>query len=164
MSTGHQSIVLEDDLVLRRKTAGARAVLWSRTELNDIERRLLLTVNGYTPLRTLLDLNFVGDDAQQAIEDLLAKGGVEAVPAFEPPPLKPRPESRAHRPAGSVRRDGRQEGVRDWLADKEKKAKIEVLLGPAAKPKMSHPQSATRYLEMIATAEQSVDDLFAVQQ
>lgn len=75
MSTGHQSIVLEDDLVLRRKTAGARAVLWSRTELNDIERRLLLTVNGYTPLRTLLDLNFVGDDAQQAIEDLLAKGG-----------------------------------------------------------------------------------------
>ncbi|CAN7637033.1 hypothetical protein LJR084_004986 [Variovorax sp. LjRoot84] len=58
----------------------------------------------------------------------------------------------------------RQEVVRDWLADKEKKAKIEVLLGPAAKPKMSHPQSATRYLEMIATAEQSVDDLFAVQQ
>jgi hypothetical protein len=41
----------------------------------------------------------------------------------------------------------RQEVVRDWLADKEKKAKIEVLIGPDAKRGMNHPQSATRQLE-----------------
>ena len=93
MSTGQDHVVLGDDLVLRRTTAGARAVLWSQAELSAIERRLLLTVNGYTPLRTLLDLSFVGDDAQQAIDYLLAKGLVEPVSDFDPPPLKPRPES-----------------------------------------------------------------------
>jgi parvulin-like peptidyl-prolyl isomerase len=40
-----------------------------------------------------------------------------------------------------------QEVVRDWLADKEKKAKIEVLIEPDVKRKMNHPQSAATQLE-----------------
>jgi hypothetical protein len=47
---------LEDDAVYGRTTAGQREVIFNQRPLAPISRRLLLLVNGETPLRNLLDL------------------------------------------------------------------------------------------------------------
>ena len=57
---------LEDDAVYRRTLAGQREVIFNRRPLAAISRRLLLLVNGETPLRTLLDL--VGESDQRWAE------------------------------------------------------------------------------------------------
>lgn len=64
----------------RRTPAGQVEVLTSKLDLSPAERALLLSVNGYTPLSTLMELRADGAELPAAAQRLLEQGLIEAAP------------------------------------------------------------------------------------
>jgi hypothetical protein len=79
---------LEDDAVYRRTLAGQREVVFNQRPLAAISRRLLLLVNGETPLRILLDL--VGERDQRWAERIFQLVDDKLIELCEPPSQRPR--------------------------------------------------------------------------
>lgn len=68
-----------EQLIYRRTLSGqTEALLW-REKLSAVERGLLLSVNGYTPMSVLMQLRRDGQAALDAIEHLVEMRLVEAV-------------------------------------------------------------------------------------
>lgn len=72
-----------DGLVLRRTGRGQDELVWSRLELDPGTRRFLAMVNGYTPLRVMVQLGFERDDVTAAASTLLDHRLVEPVPPVD---------------------------------------------------------------------------------
>ena len=72
------SKLLDDETVFTRTTLGQREVIFNHLPLPPMARRLLLLVNGETPLRTLLDLlQWQGEDAGDSILKLVDQGLID---------------------------------------------------------------------------------------
>ncbi|TAK78121.1 MAG: hypothetical protein EPO01_13705 [Aquabacterium sp.] len=68
-----------EQFIYRRTLSGqTEALLW-REKLSTVERGLLLSVNGYTPLSVLMQLRRDGQAALDAIDHLVEMQLVEAV-------------------------------------------------------------------------------------
>jgi len=63
----------DPELILCRTPAGSREAVMEAANLSDAERRLLLIVNGHTPLADLL-LRLPESDAPQVVHKLLDHG------------------------------------------------------------------------------------------
>ncbi len=63
----------DPELILFRTNAGSREAVTEAANLSDAERRLLLIVNGHTPLAELL-IRLPGSDATQVVHKLLDQG------------------------------------------------------------------------------------------
>jgi hypothetical protein len=70
---------LNDDAVLRRTEAGQREALLDGHPLDDGQRRLLLLVNGYTPLGGLAHRLPQAGDVHAHVAPLIARGLVALV-------------------------------------------------------------------------------------
>ncbi len=72
---------MNDNPVLLRTPAGQReVVVGAEGALSTLERRMLLVVNGHTPLDALIALGVGGpDDVGQAVQRLRGLGLVDAV-------------------------------------------------------------------------------------
>ena len=70
---------LTDDTILQRTAAGQREALLHGVPLDGAQRRLLLLVNGYTPLRGLADRLPPGDDLHARVRPLIDGGLVAAL-------------------------------------------------------------------------------------
>ena len=80
--------LLDDQVVYSRTPAGQREVIFSDSLLEPPAQRLLLLVNGETPLRTLLDLlRLDGPNVGDAIVRLVDQGLIAA--RSEEAPAKP---------------------------------------------------------------------------
>lgn len=70
---------LDDDTVLQRTAAGQREALLDGHALDDGQRRLLLLVNGYTPLGRLAHRLPRGGDVHAHVAPLIERGLVAPV-------------------------------------------------------------------------------------
>ncbi|MGN6526159.1 MAG: hypothetical protein ACTHL8_07200 [Burkholderiaceae bacterium] len=70
---------LNDAAVLQRTEAGQREALLDRHPLDDIQRRLLLLVNGYTPLGGLAHRLPQAGDVHAHVAPLIDRGLVTLV-------------------------------------------------------------------------------------
>ena len=75
---------LTDDTILARTSAGQREALVGRHPLDDGQRRMLLLVNGFTPLGGLMHRLPPADDLRERMHRLLEDGLVAAVEAAVP--------------------------------------------------------------------------------
>ncbi len=75
---------LPEDTVLIRTSQGHREVLVESLDLDESRRRMLLLVNGYTPLSNLADRLQPDADAQASAWGLLEDGLISRVDPFEP--------------------------------------------------------------------------------
>jgi uncharacterized protein YeeX (DUF496 family) len=71
--------LLKEDTVLARTTAGQREVLDEARQLDDTQRRMLLLVNGFTPLSSLIQRLPSTDDPHGRVRMLLDRGLVSRV-------------------------------------------------------------------------------------
>ncbi len=72
--------LMNDDVVLRRTSAGQHEVIAPSRLLDGTTQRLLLVVNGFTPLRQLIDACFDDLDIRDALHDLRERRLIEPVP------------------------------------------------------------------------------------
>jgi hypothetical protein len=75
---------LTDDTILARTLAGQREALVEIHGLDESQRRMLLLVNGFTPLGGLMDRLPQADDLRERMHRLLEEGLVAAVEAAVP--------------------------------------------------------------------------------
>ncbi len=75
---------LTDDMILARTSAGQREALVGVHRLDDSQRRLLLLVNGFTPLGGLMDRLPQAADLRERMRRLLDEGLVATVDADPP--------------------------------------------------------------------------------
>ena len=75
---------LTDDTILARTSAGQREALVEIRRLDESQRRLLLLVNGFTPLGGRMDRLPQADDLRERLHRLLDEGLVAAVDAAAP--------------------------------------------------------------------------------
>ena len=75
---------LTDDTILARTSAGQREALVEVRGLDESQRRLLLLVNGFTPLGGLMDRLPQAADLRERMHRLLEDGLVAAVDGDDP--------------------------------------------------------------------------------
>lgn len=69
----------QEQLIYRRTLSGQTEALRSRENLNELERGMLLSVNGYTPLSVLMQLRRDNQATLDAVTRLVDLKLVEAV-------------------------------------------------------------------------------------
>jgi hypothetical protein len=75
-----RAVLLDDGAVYRRTTLGQRELLRRFDDASSVSMRLLARVNGYTQLRSLVEL--APDDAREfakVIPDLVGRGFLELI-------------------------------------------------------------------------------------
>ncbi|GAA0755099.1 hypothetical protein LRH25_29190 [Ideonella azotifigens] len=80
---------LRGDLVLARTQNGQKVAVEDSSTLETDDRRLLLLVNGFTPLSHLEERLPIGNELKAAVRKLLDRGLVSQVQAAEPAAWSP---------------------------------------------------------------------------